>query len=348
MTGVNKTRNRHWDLFAVCAPGFEECVAAELRECGFGRIQVEVGGVSFSGHPLLANRVLASPTRILQRVARFMAPSFPALEKGMKRIDFSPFNGLTPHATCKKSRLYHSGAIEARVREWVPAGPNTLHIRLHRDRCTVSVDTSGERLHRRGWRLEIGPAPLRETLATNLLRTLDWQPGVSLIDPMCGSGTFVIEAANAAAGLAPGRLRTFSCQQWTNEPKRTVEFKAVDTMIHGSDKDQNTIDSAIRNAERAGVAPTFSVLDAIHCQPTTPRGILVCNPPYGRRVKSPNVYTLLGKLLEGPFKEWRAGIIVPNAAALGALGRSPTRVIPIVNGGLRLEFAILPGKGEVV
>ena len=342
-----KAQYQRCELFAVCAPGFEVCVGEELKAYGFRRIQIEVGGVAFTGHPLLANRVLATPTRILQRIARFKAPSFPALEKGIKAIDFTPFGGLTPHATCKKSKLYHSGAIESRVRNWVTPGPNTLHIRLHRDRCTVSIDTSGERLHRRGWRLETGPAPLRETLAANLLRTIGWQPGISLVDPMCGSGTFIIEAAGAAAGLPPGRLRSFACEQWVKTPRRIVEFNGLDTVIFGSDKNAKTIESATRNAERAGVSPGFTVSDALHCQPPTPKGIIICNPPYGRRVKNPRAFQVIGDLLRGPFHSWHAGIIVPNATSLKALGRQPAQVIPIVNGGLRLEFAILPSKSEV-
>ena len=151
--------------FAVVPPGFEDVMMSELRAFGFVHVQGEVGGVSFRGDPLRANRVLSCATRILYRVGRFPAPSFPAFERGFKALDLSRFGGLTPQASTRKSKLYHTGAIEERVARWCPSGPTTVLIRLNKDKCTVSIDTSGERLHRRGWRLENGPAPMRETLA---------------------------------------------------------------------------------------------------------------------------------------------------------------------------------------
>ena len=152
-------------LFAVTPPGLEVLAAAELKRHRFPKASPAEGGVSFVGSPLRANRVLALPTRILQRVARFPAHGFDQLEHGAAEVDWAPFGGLTPQAACHKSRLYHSDAVAEHLARVVPAGPVSLLARLQRDVCTLSVDTSGERLDQRGWRLESGPTPLRETLA---------------------------------------------------------------------------------------------------------------------------------------------------------------------------------------
>ena len=223
-------------------PGLEVLAAAELKRHRFAKASPADGGVSFVGSPLKANRVLALPTRILQRVARFPARGFDQLEYGTAAVDWTPFGGLTPQAACHKSRLYHSGAVEEHIARVVPAGPVTLMARLQRDECTLSVDTSGERLDQRGWRLEGGPAPLRETLAAAVLALAGWTPGCALFDPMCGSGTLLIEAAVAAAGLAPGRLRTFPCEAWWRS-EAMPSGTAVPTVIGGGDRSA---------AERAG------------------------------------------------------------------------------------------------
>ena len=148
-------------LFAATWPGLETAAAEEAREAGFADVQAVPGGVNLRGDALRANRMLAVPNRILQRVARFPAHDFDRLVKGAAAVDWSPFGGLTPSVTCRKSRLYHSGAVAERLAGVVPPGPGRLFARLSRDRCTLSVDTTGELAHRRGWRLETGRAPLR-------------------------------------------------------------------------------------------------------------------------------------------------------------------------------------------
>ncbi|MCA9539454.1 MAG: RNA methyltransferase [Myxococcales bacterium] len=326
-------------LFAGVAPGLEGVAADELRACGFTEVNPLAGGVAFRGDPLDANRRLAVPTRILQRVARFPARTFEQLVAGAKAVDWTPFGGLTPQVTCHASRLYHSGAVAERLAGVVPAGEGTLFARVARDRCTLSVDTSGERLHRRGWRLENGPAPLRETLAAGLLRLAGWAPGMALHDPMCGSGTFLIEAACAAAGLAPGRLRAFACEAWCAQ-RSVVSGSAVPTAIDGGDRAAAAIDAARRNAERAGVEVAFTVRDARDAVPTCETGLFVCNPPYGRRARGPGAYAALGALLAGPFAGWSAAILCPDEDAVTALGRAPRVRHRVRNGGLPLEWVV--------
>ncbi|MGC6418102.1 MAG: THUMP domain-containing class I SAM-dependent RNA methyltransferase [Bradymonadia bacterium] len=332
------------ELFAICPPGLERWVADEIREFGFRNIQIEKGGVSFVGHPLSANRSLRCPTRILQRIARFPAPSFQALERGFRNLELDAFGGVDPQATCSKSRLFHSGAVVERVQRWVNTGKTALFVRIHRDRCTVSIDTSGERLHRRGWRVENGPAPIRETLANILLRVAEWAPGEPLCDPMCGSGTFLIEAAHWAAGHQPGRHRRFACEKWVKTIAGAQPRQAIETLICGSDRSLETVELAQRNAERAEVNIDVTQRDAAERLAPTPEGLLICNPPYGKRAKSPKAYAALGTLLRTEFANWRAGVIVTNEHALKALGRPAKTLIEFQNGGIKLRYAVLEPK----
>ncbi len=333
--------------FAVVPPGFEGVMSDELRGLGFQSVQMEVGGVSFRGDPLRANRSLACATRILYRVGRFPAPSFQAFEKGFRRLDLSPFGGITPQASTRKSKLYHTGAIEERVTQWCTPGPTPLLIRMNKDKCTVSIDTSGERLHRRGWRLENGPAPMRETLAACLLRRSGWTPGEALYDPMCGSGTFLIEAAIQAAGRLPGEGREFACESWWTHRADPIIPAAVETIISGSDQSAASISAAQANAKRAGVECPMQVNEASLVQPMAEQGLLIANPPYGKRARDVGAYDALGQLLSGAFKHWRAAVVISSPAALKALRAVPDEIIDFNNGGIRLKFGVFsPQEGE--
>lgn len=346
-------------LFAVCAPGLEGLLRAELVAAGFavapaagsgaGAGVAEVGGVAFAGSALRANRVLALPTRILQRVAQFAAHDFAQLVRGAAAVDWRPYGGLTPEATCHKSRLYHSDAVVERLAGVVPPGPGKLLARLARDVCTLSVDTSGERLHRRGWRAETGAAPLRETLASALLAAADWRPGEALFDPMCGSGTLLIEAAVRASGRCAGHARGFACEAWL-PPEPVPSHGAVATWIGGGDRAPAAVGAARRNAERAGVAVTVAVADAARATPPAPEGLLVCNPPYGLRVGGiDSAWRRLAELLGGPFAAWRAALVSPDARLLAALlqhsGRAaPAEALRVDNGGIPVRLVVLPPR----
>ncbi len=327
-------------LFAVAPPGQESVVAAELSDLGFADLFVQKGGVQFTGDALRANRQSACATRILQRVARFNASSFTQLLKGASTVDWTVFGGLTPQATCRKSRLYHTGAVESRLAEVVPPGPGMLLARIVRDRCILSVDTSGERLHRRGWRVETGAAPLRETLAALILRIADWQPGEAVYDPMCGSGTFLVEAAVAAAGRWPGAQRRFACEEWLTDAPLPPR-KAIDTVVSGSDRSGAAVGAAQRNAERAGVEIAISQSRAADVEVPAEKGLLVCNPPYGRRASVGSAFNELGALLAGPFSQWRAAILCPHQRFETALKRPILSRHSIQNGGLSLDLLLL-------
>lgn len=340
-------------LFAICPPGLEDIVAAEIDEAGFGPAQAVPGGVLFTAEPLAANRALATPTRILQRVARFEARDFAALQRGTAAVDWSAWGhlGFTPEVSAHRSRLYHTGAIAERVVAIVPPGSMGLYVRLDDDVCTLSVDTSGELLHRRGWREETGPAPLRETLAAALLRRAGWAPAEALYDPMCGSGTFVIEAAVQAAGLAPGRLRHFACEAFCPATPVTALRAPQPTRIGGSDRARPVVESARRNAARAGVTVVFDAIEAAHARPPAPPdddtpGLLICNPPYDRRaLGAAHALDRLALALAGPFRTWRAAVLAPEVHGTDWLGRRVVEWFPVVNGGLRLTFVLLAPAG---
>ena len=336
------------ELYAVVAPGLEGVAADEIRRRGFKQVQPGRGGVRFEGAALRANRELAIPNRIYERVARFKCFTFEQLEAGIDGLDLAKYGGLTAKAACKASRLYHTGAIEERVGALLTNGPTELLVRIDRNRCTVSVDTSGELLHRRGWRLEGGPAPLRETLATGVLALAGWTPDTALFDPMCGSGTFLIEAAIAASGRAPGARRSFACEAWAQGPDAPADdphiLKNIYTneyAISGRDRSRTAVDAALRNAERAEVTVTVEAGPAREAVAPAETGLLVCNPPYGRRASGvAAAYDELGGMLAGAFAGWKAAVLCPDTASARRLGREPQATYPLRNGGLRVDLVV--------
>jgi putative N6-adenine-specific DNA methylase len=241
------------DLFAVVAPGLEDICAAELAALPVARVRVVPGGVEFVADLAglaAANLRLATATRVLVRLGEFHAPGFPELHARSARLAWErhlrPGDPVAVHVTARRSRLYHTGGIAERVlrglgerlgaapepaavpddmsEETCPDGQDPedrvtrIVVRLERDVCTVSVDSSGAPLHRRGYRLALARAPLRPTLAAGVLRLAGWAPGEPLLDPFCGSGTLPIEAARWARGTAPGQDRGFAFARWPGLP----------------------------------------------------------------------------------------------------------------------------------
>ncbi len=336
-------------LFAICAPGLEEAAAREIESrISPKSLHIEQGGVQFEANALSANRLLSLPTRILQRIGSFPAKNFDALVAGAKSLKFPKGVHVESVAT-HKSRLYHTKAIEEHLNAALPQGEVGLYVRLDRDQCTISIDTTGEPLHKRGWRLETGPAPLRETLAAAILSLAGWQPGVPLVDPMCGSGTFLIEAAVLAAGRAPGFMRTFACEAWL--PKAAMPtFKAVETPMLGGDRNRSALRAAQKNAERAGVQLSFFhgdaaqfPLDSAELKSTSQGGLIVCNPPYDRR--APDAQVAIDRLADllARYPHWRAAILCPytgtNAEQARTRFKRPIEnIYRLQNGGLPIDL----------
>jgi putative N6-adenine-specific DNA methylase len=213
--------------FAVTAPGIEAVTAREIAELGMQVTSSEPGGVSFETDAAgiaRANLWLRTASRILVRVAEFHAYSFAELERHARKVPWDDYlaEDVRPvfRVTSKKSKLYHQDAIAERLTRWIGRDvsdevPEQLFVvRVHRDRVTISADASGELLHKRGYRLEAGKAPLRETLAAAMLLAIGWDGTVPLVDPFAGSGTIPIEAALIACGMAPGAGRSFAMYSW--------------------------------------------------------------------------------------------------------------------------------------
>ncbi|PYP54066.1 MAG: class I SAM-dependent RNA methyltransferase [Gemmatimonadetes bacterium] len=381
-----------FELFASTAPGLESMAAGELKALGV-RGRQEIGGVAFSGgldRIYNANLWLRTASRIVARLGRFHASTFYELERRSKKlpwVDFLPEAGsIEVRVTCRKSKLYHSDAVAERVlsvigrmappgielrvaddhqesneNEDEKSGGSTqlFVVRIVHDECEISADTSGELLHRRGYRTEIAKAPLRETLAAAMVLASGWRPNEPIIDPMCGSGAIPIEAALFARRIAPGANRRFQFMNWPNfdaglwkEIIDGARSGAIDARldIRGSDRDAGAISSATRNAERAGVVADIrfavsSLSGSIAELADVPdgEGWILTNPPYGIRVGERgdlrDLYATLGANLRNK-QGWRLGVLTTDRALAGQM-RLPLRSrFDSRNGGIPVSFLV--------
>lgn len=351
-------------FFAVTLPGLEAVAAAELVALSAHAVTPVEGGVEFSGSPDTMMRVnlrARSITRVLLRLASFKALSFPELYNKSKRIAWSRYLGdgvkLSLRASCHGSRLLHSGRVEKAVFDAIcdshikvseDGHEQQILIRIDRDQCTISLDCSGDRLDRRGYRLHSGMAPLRETIAAALLQWMGWRPDECLLTPMCGSGTFAIEAALMATRQAPGLNHDFAFlywpglkqKGWQRVKEKAEAMRVVPQLhIHASDIDSRMIAQAEHNAADAGVSALiqFAELDMamLHPPAGSTAGLMLVNPPYGGRIEADTqfLYGMVGKLLKRQFSGWRMAVIVPDAACERALGMPARRRLKIRHGG---------------
>lgn len=385
--------------FVVTAPGFEALAAQELIDIGITPLQDsnegvlqtrlpgdEGGGIEFSGSKkdlYRANYQLRTASRVLVRLGEFFAAGFPELRRKASRLAWErylkPGQPISFHVTCHKSRLYHSSAVAERIAgaihdhlgvesPLVKKGEDTnegplaqlIVVRLVNDQCTISIDSSGELLHRRGYRLETAKAPLRETLAAAMLAASGWDRTSPLLDPFCGSGTIAIEAALLAAGIPAGKNREFSFMNWPGYHEK--DWKAVKTVaekkqrttrpmpvIQASDRDAGAIRIARSNAERAGVAQwiefTRRAVSAVE-PPETP-GWVVTNPPYGVRVSANkdlrNLYAQFGNVLREKCPNWNVGVLCNDLQLFRQMKIQLDTSITWTNGGLPVRL----GKGPV-
>jgi putative N6-adenine-specific DNA methylase len=274
----------------------------------------------------------------------------------------APQHGFRVEVTCTKSKIYHSGAaverIERAITDVLKISPSvesdlTVMARIDHDICTLSIDTSGELLHKRGFRAAVNKAPMRQNMAALFLRQCGYRGDEPVYDPMCGSGTFVIEAAEVAAKLNPGRgrefafekLRTFDAQVW--DAMKSVKRDAqTDVKCYGSDRDAGAVKMSMDNAKRAGVDHMTDfqqrVISDIEPPCDTP-GLVIINPPYGKRIgetqKLLPLYQTMGKVLKERFSGWRVGIITTDKALAGATGLPfLPPVVPVQHGGLRVTL----------
>ncbi|MDQ6993204.1 MAG: RNA methyltransferase [Mariprofundus sp.] len=354
-------------FFAIMPPGMESLAAAELASLSAHDIHAVAGGVEFTGSLDMMMRInLRSRciTRVLLRVASFKVLSFPELYNKSKRVEWQRYLGegskISLRASCHGSRLLHSGRVEKAVFDaihdeciqiTISDGEELAQqvlLRVDKDRCTISIDCSGERLDRRGYRLHSGMAPLRETIAAALLQWMEWQPQELLLTPMCGSGTFATEAALIAAKRAPGLAHDFAFLHWPSLKEKRwqrVKEKSVamavrpEVKILATDIDGRMLAQARKNAKDAEVADLiqFSELDIANMMPPkeTATGLIMVNPPYGGRIEGDAraIYALLGKVFKERFSGWRMMVIVPDQGCERALGIPVKRRLKVKHGG---------------
>jgi putative N6-adenine-specific DNA methylase len=380
---AGSARKASFELFAICAPGLEPLVAGELMSLSLAPLATDPGGVSFRGGieaVWRANLWLRTASRVVVRLGSFRARALGELERRARTMPWEPFipsnSVVRVRVTAHKSRLYHTGAIAERMAGAIAgripgvtvsaAAPQDaadadaashalVIVRVAHDTCLISADSSGELLHRRGYRLRTAKAPMRETLAAAMLLAAGWDAGAPLVDPFCGSGTIPIEAALIARRLPPGARRRFAFERWPgfSAPRwrRMVDaaLGAASTtapaVIHGSDRDAGAIAAARDNAARAGVAHDIAFAQQPLASVALPdtAGWIVTNPPYGVRVgdreNARDLYAQLGRLLTTTARDWRAVVMLADRSLGRETGVAFRRLLRTTNGGIPVEVA---------
>ena len=381
--------------FAAATPGLEDALAKEVaRLPAASDARTVPGGVEFRG-PLgtgmAANLHLRIASRVVLRLGQVKARDFAPLRRKLAELSWRHFlpkdRPLRVDVSTSHCRLYHTKALAETLELAVsdrlgrlPARSDSRQdddesgelsrvlVRGENDEFTISVDSSGDLLHRRGWRLETGRAPLRETLAAGILSLCDYDPALPFFDPMCGSGTIALEACALALGKAPGLHRSFAFEKWPGldaaawaalrARAQSAQGTAPPALILGADRNPSAIDIARRNAERAGLAAhlRFSVADFGSAPAPAPAGLMVINPPYGHRLgEGGHVARLgrdMGRILHSQYPGWRIGVLGMDAAfgqALTAGLRRPVKATHALrNGGLRVTLLIFESVGRAL
>jgi putative N6-adenine-specific DNA methylase len=357
------------EIFLAAPPGLEPMLLDEAREAGFAAPAPVPGGVVVRGgwsEVWRANLVLRGAGRVLVRIGAFRAPHLAQLDRRARRLDWAailaPGTRVRVDATCERSRVWHEGAAAERIARAIEAGAGAevspeaevrILVRIVDDLCTVSLDTSGEPLHRRGAKRAVGKAPLRETLAALFLRACGYRGTEPVVDPMCGSGTIILEAAEIACGHAPGRARAFAFERFVGFDRHAWEAlrgaavpRATALRFHGLDRDAGAIEASRANAARAGVAEvTAFAQQAISAlePPEGPAGLVLVNPPYGARIGEREalraLYATLGRVLAERFGGWRVGIVTSEPALAAATGLEFVEIgPPVPHGKLRVRL----------
>jgi len=375
-------------FFATCPRGLENALAEELKALGAQDAQTTGGGVGFFGPMTLcyaANLHSRLATRILLRVSAGKYQNEEDVYQGALAVFwhkwFEASRTIAVKVVAQDSQLKSLNFITLRIKDavcdrfreesGVRPSVQTLHpdIRIHafltRDRYTLYLDTSGESLYKRGLRKQAGIAPINENLAAGILKLSGWQPGEALYDPMCGSGTFLLEAAQMALNIAPGLGRDFAFERmlrmdakaWTR--MKAEALKACQPVrplpIFGSDVMGRSLKDADSNLKASGLreAVTLSKADILDMTPPAGSGVLVMNPPYGVRLGEEEelaaLYPKLGDVLKQKFSNWRAYIISADANLPKLIRLSASRKTPLFNGALECrlyEYKLVEGSNR--
>ncbi|MBD2580519.1 THUMP domain-containing protein [Oscillatoria sp. FACHB-1406] len=360
--------------FATVARGLEAIAAKELEELGAKDIQQEFTGVSFKGDRALLYRVNLESRlifRVLVPIAEFKCRDARELYRQVRAINWEQYlqcdRTLAVRCTGSNPQLNHSyytalqikNAIVDRQRDLFqarssvdPQNPDlSINAHIRGDRCILSLDSTGESLHRRGYRPAMGLAPLKETLAAALLEMAGWDASIPFLDPLCGSGTLPLEAGLKALKIAPGRLRDrFAFEEWSDfDPqlwKQTLveaqkrELSELPAFIGGSDRDPEILQQARTNAENCALdrQVRFFQTDIADIEAPCDRGILICNPPYGQRLGETqelvSFYRLLGDIFKQRFKGWKAYVLTGSKELSKQVGLKASSRLPVYNGAI--------------
>ena len=373
---------KKYTLISPCFFGMEKMLATEIKNLGFEIEKTEDGRVTYkTGEDGIAkaNMWLRCAERVNLKVAEFEARSFDELYENTKRINWSkyiPYGAQFPvsKASSIKSKLFSTTDVQAIVKKaivdnlkksYLESGrlkedkeKYPIYVFIHKDKVTISIDTTGDALHKRGYREKANKAPIRETLAAGIMYLTPWRPGRTLVDPMCGSGTILIEAAMMGLNMAPGLNREFISEKWRTIDKKIwwdTRRDAFDQMnedldfkIYGYDIDPETIEIAKENAEIAGVADyiEFAVADATEFKSDEEYGFIVTNPPYGERLESEESVKLLYKELGYAFrrlKNWSYYLITSFEEFEYEFGQEATKKRKLYNGMLKTYLYQYPG-----
>ena len=370
-------KTKTFELIAPCHFGMEAVLKEEIHELGYDIVQVEDGRVTFIGDAeavCRANIFLRTAERVLLKIGSFTAVTFDELFENTKALPWEEYipadaRFWVAKASSIKSQLFSPSDIQSimkkamveRLRQkynvsWFPENGNSFPVRvfLYKDVVTVGIDTTGESLHKRGYRALTSKAPISETLAAALIMLTPWNKGRILVDPFCGSGTFPIEAAMMAANMAPGMNRAFLSEDWKNLIPRKRWYDAMDEAqdlvddsvevdIQGYDIDGEIIKAARQNAQSAGVDHMIHFQQRPVSALSHPKkyGFLITNPPYGERIEEkenlPGLYREIGERFAA-LDSWSAYIITAYEDAEKYIGRKADKNRKIYNGMMKTYF----------
>ena len=368
---------RTFDLLVPCHFGLEAVLKREIYDLGYEITKVEDGRVTFEGDEeaiCRANIFLRTAERVMIQVGRFKVTTFEELFQGIKNLpweEYIPEDGKfwVKKASSINSKLFSPSDIQSIAKkamvermkqkyhkEWFKEDGAAYPVRIFllKDEVTVALDTSGDSLHKRGYRTMTSKAPLTETLAASLIILTPWRKDRILVDPFCGSGTFPIEAAMIAANVAPGMNRDFTAEEWTNLIDRKLWYECVkeaedmiDTTvkvdIQGYDIDGDVIKAARENAKRAGVEHMIHFQQRAVADLSHPKkyGFIITNPPYGERLEDkadlPELYTQIGQAYQR-LDSWSMFLITSYTDTEKYIGRKADKNRKIYNGMLKTYF----------